>query len=368
MTSDNTIPQLHVDLAAIGRNLETIRVNARGAEVAPVVKANAYGLGACQITNYLSKNHGVRSVFVATAQEATALERKQTHPLTIYTLSGFNGDHTNARTVRDASPFIQPVIGSPSEAKAWTTAGGGQCAIAIDIGMNRTGLSLKSALSLCNEGGLNAADVGLVVMHLSHSGTPADPANQHQVLRFEEVRDALACALPHAKFSLSASGGIDLQHEAQEALVRPGIALWGGAADGIPGHGYETVATLSAPVVMTRHVPVGETISYQGLWRARRPSKIAVLGIGYADGYLRSLSNKGEVLIGGARCPVVGAVTMDLTMVDITDCPTRVEAGEIGEIFGRQINIDWLAGQANTIAYELLTAVGPRVERLYVAF
>ncbi|MEM9234394.1 MAG: alanine racemase C-terminal domain-containing protein, partial [Pseudomonadota bacterium] len=136
--------------------------------------------------------------------------------------------------------------------------------------------------------------------------------------------------------------------------------------DGKPDHALETVATFTAPVIMTREIQAGETVGYDGRWTAPRPTRLAVLGAGYADGYHRSLSNKGLVWLGGAECPVVGAVSMDLITVDITDAPQPVMLNDRAELFGEKIRLDRLAGLAGTIGYELLTSVGHRVDRVYL--
>ena len=361
MTTDTSRPALTVNLAAIGRNLDHLRQQAGGADIAPVVKANAYGLGDHRVAEHLVTHHGVRTLFVATVEEAVGIALLLPHAPPLYVLNGYTASQQGVFGRHD----IRPVLNSTAQATAWTKDGGGPCAIALDVGMNRLGLGIEETLCLLNQGILGKDDVNLVVMHLSHASAPAASENKAQVEKFDTIEQALRPLLPNARFSLSASGGMMMPHDAKETLVRPGIALWGGAPDGVPGHGLETVATLTAPVVMTRQVTAGETVSYNGRWQAERPSTIAVLSIGYADGYHRALSNKGEVFLGGTRCPIVGAVTMDLTMVDVTDAPKPVAEGDHAEIFGPHINIDCLADEAGTIAYELLTSVGQRVKRVY---
>lgn len=357
---------LLVDLAAMGRNFEALKAHARGAEMAPVLKADAYGIGSqvqTPVTDYLYTHKGVRTVFVATFAEATSLmltSGLSGQVISVYALNGYAGE---ARRPGDWE--ATPVLSSPHQAKIWTESGGGRCGLSLDIGMNRLGLTLDEAMRLPETTGLDPSTVDLAVMHLSHAGDPAAPETAQQAAHFAEMAAVLRVLYPQARVSLANSGGLLNDVPAEQQVVRPGYALYGGAPDGDPAHALETVATFTAPVIMIRTAEPGEAVGYDARWRAERPTRLAVLGVGYADGYHRSLTNKGIVWLGGAECPVAGAVSMDLLTVDITDAPEAIHPGDRAELFGERIKLDRLAGLAGTIGYELLTAIGNRVEREY---
>lgn len=356
-------PALTVDLQALSRNLEVIRSRAGEADVAPVIKADAYGLGAAEVARHLAEHAGVTAFFVAYAHQAERVRHAVNKPgigqVDIYVLNGFN----EADSHRHDLLALRPVLNTKDEAAAWTRHGG-PCALGVDIGMNRLGLSPWDLPSLCRDTGLNKHDVALVVMHLSHASTPEAEENASQIAMFEAVAEANKAAFPNARFSLSASGGLALSARPGETLVRPGISLYGGSPTGKPEDALEPVASLTAPVLLMRDVEPGETVGYSGRWTADRHSKLSVLALGYADGYFRSLSGKGRVFLGGTECPVVGAVSMDLLIVDVTDAGP-VAVGDRAEAFGKRIPIDRLAAEAGTISYEILTAVGDWVERVY---
>ena len=357
-------PALRVDLSALGRNAEHLRAR-QAAELGAVVKADAYGLGAEAVSGHLARACGVRSFFVAYAQEGraihAALARRGAAPDAIYVLNGY--DPCDASLYEGTT--LRPVLNDAAQAAAWSERGG-PCALGVDIGMNRLGLDPGEAAGLPGGTGLDPADVVLVVAHLSHTAQPAHPANAQQVARFETLVREARDRLPRARFSLSASGGIALPAAPSEALVRPGIALYGGAPDGDPASALEPVATLTAPVIQTRAVRAGETAGYDGRWRAARDSLLAVLAIGYADGVPRSAFPAGRVVLNGASCPVAGTVSMDLLIVDATEAGP-VRTGDRAELFGASLPIDAAAAAAGTIAYELLTRVGGRVARRYAA-
>ena len=357
-------PALTVSLGALGRNAEALRAASGGAELGAVVKADAYGLGCEEVARHLAEHCGVRAFFVAFAHEAARVRHAVNRPgIDACHLYVLNGYHPSEAATFDLSS-LRPVLNAPEQARAWAETGGA-CALGVDVGMNRLGMDANALERLCDETGLDPRDVKLVIGHLSHAGQPEAAQNKTQAALFADVAAENARRFPAARFSLSASGGIALPQDLPERLTRPGIALYGGAADGEPAHALEAVATLTAPVIALREVAIGDTAGYDGRWTAERPSRLAVLAIGYADGYLRSLSNRGVVMLGGAECPVVGAVSMDTLIVDVTDADD-VALGQRAELFGPALSVDRVARLAGTIAYELLAGVGARVERRYV--
>lgn len=354
---------LTVSLGALARNAEALRAQSGGAELGAVVKADAYGLGCEEVARHLAEHCDVRTFFVAFAHEAArvrhAVNRPGIEPCRLYVLNGYSKAEAPAFDLSN----LRPVLNSVAQASAWAEIGG-PCGLGVDVGMNRLGLDANELETLCSETGLERRDVKLVMAHLSHASQPDAAQNKTQSLLFEELVAENTARFPNARFSLSASGGLGLTGGAGERLVRPGIALYGGAHDGDAAHALDAVATLSAPIILLRDVGIGDTAGYDGKWTADRPSRLAVLAVGYADGYLRSLSNKGVVRLGGAECPVVGTVSMDTLIVDVTDAGP-VEIGDRAELFGPSLAVDHVAALAGTISYELLTAIGNRVDRIY---
>ena len=183
--------------------------------------------------------------------------------------------------------------------------------------------------------------------------------NEIQLRRFAEVAERF----PGIATSIGNSAGSLLAERYHGDLARPGIGLYGGNPWLNEPNPARPVATLEAAVVQTREVAAGESVGYGATWSSRKARRLAVLGIGYADGLPRSLSNCGEAVVAGKRCPFVGRVSMDLTAIDVTGA--QVEAGDWVELFGAELPVDEVARKAETIAYELLTGISPRVQRVY---
>ncbi len=356
--------RLTVDLSALADNWRTLAALAPGAETAAVVKANAYGIGADRAIRALTAA-GCRTFFVATPEEGGEA-RVHDALAAVYILDGLPPG--GARTF--AGLALRPVLGSMAEINEWATwkrgGGAGDCAIHIDTGMNRLGLTPDETRALAAEPGLVAALKPAVVMtHLASADTPASPMNEAQRARFE----ALAALFPGVPRSMANSAGILLGPPYQFALTRPGIMLYGArGAEGRPP--LKPVVTAEACILRLRDVPAGATVGYGATQSMARPSRLATLGAGYADGYLRSAGSSNgragaHVLIGGRRAPLVGRVSMDLMVADVTDIAEARE-GDWAELFGPNLPIDDVAAAAGTIAYELLTGLGRRGANRYL--
>lgn len=311
-----------------------------------MVKADCYGLGAEALLPVMMEE-GCGSFFVAYPEEAVALRRVAT--TAIFHVFGA------APGTGPYDAHCRPLFYRAEDLKGWS---GGFCGVQIDIGMNRLGIRPEELAGIEPR-----EDVTLVVAHLSDSGNPSSERNNAQRGAFAGAAMNLRTTFPRAKFSLSATGGLMLEGSVAEEAVRPGIALYGGS----PGaqDPLEPIATFDARVVSVHHVPEGETVGYNGTWRAARPSVIATLAAGYADGLPRSLANRGTVFLAGRERPIVGAVSMDLLTVDVTETP-GIEIGTWAEIFGPNIPVDDVASGAGTIGYELLTGIHGRTRRVYV--
>lgn len=339
--------RLIVDLDALAHNYRVLQAAAGGAEVHPVVKADAYGLGAAAVARRLA-TEGARAFFVAQASSGESLREAMGPGPAIYVLDGCLAG--SAGRLRAAG--LSPVINDMDQLAAWRAAGGGPCALHIDTGMNRLGLRPEDAPEPFE--GLD-----LVMSHLACADNPASPMNRRQ-------RDAFAAAAaryPGAVRSFANSGGVFLGQDYAFDAVRPGISLYGGGPEGRPDPRLKPVATFEAEVLAMRDVPAGETIGYSAGWLAERPTRVAIVGAGYADGLLRSTAPKGAAWIGGELRPLLGRVSMDLIALDASALDVR--AGDAVELFGAHHPVDDAAAAAGTISYELLTSVAGRVPRIY---
>ena len=338
---------LTVDLNALSHNFHALE-DLTGVPVHPVVKANAYGLGAVPVAKRLLAE-GARTFFVARLNEGVALREAIGAAPTIYVLDGCAGEA--AQTLKAAD--LRPILNHADQIAAWKGADGGACGLQIDTGMNRLGFRPEDAPEPFD--GLE-----LVMSHLACADAPAEPMNRRQ-------RDAFAAAssrYPDALKSFANSGGCFLGPDYAFDAVRPGICLYGGGPEGRPDPRLKAVATLTAEILQIRDVPVGETVGYSRGFLADTPRRIATCGAGYADGLLRSMSPSGQVWVAGALRPLLGRVSMDVIAVDITDAD--VSLGDSVELLGANRPVDDAATAAGTIGYELLTSIGNRFERTYL--
>jgi len=365
--------RLTVDLAALRANYRILQERAGGAQVAGVVKANAYGLGVEPVARALWAE-GCRVFFVALPAEGAAL-RAVLPEAYIYILAGLF--ETGSADIYHEWGLL-PVLNSRTEIAIWEAHGWDgdvprPCAIHVDTGMNRLGLSAEEAVAFASDNALTGAVTPLLVMsHLACADEPAHPLNGRQRESFQAVRGAF----PQADSSLSNSAGTLLGPDFAFDLVRPGIALYGGnpVAGAKPMH---PVATAEARIIQLRTARAGETVSYGAPVPLACDTRIAVAAVGYGDGYHRASSGAGVPLrrtlapggtgfIHGRRVPVLGRVTMDLTMFDVTGLGDEITHGDWIELFGSNVPIDEAAAAAGTIAYEMLTSLGSRYDRHYL--
>jgi alanine racemase len=268
---------------------------------------------------------------------------------------------------------LRPVLSSLPEVREWAAYSRARgrrlpAAIHIDTGMTRLGMPETELRELVAEPGLLAAiDTTLVMSHLACADEPENPMNPRQRDKFNELR----ALLPPTPASLSNSGGTFLGSSYHFDVVRPGIALYGGRAHEGKPNPMRTVVRLAAKILQVHEAEPGATIGYGAIYRVQRPSRIATIGCGYADGFLRALSvatgEAGPVgYIGDYPVPIVGRVSMDFTTVDVTDVPEELaRRGGWVEVMGERVTVDDLTDRAGTIGYELLSRLGPRVHRVY---
>jgi alanine racemase len=358
---------LTVDLDAIVANWRKLEKTAVPAECAGVIKADAYGCGAVPVAKALAAA-GCKTFFVATLDEARAVRAAVPSSAAVYVLNGFFQNCGEAYAKID----VQPVIGDLNELAEWDvfcrrSGWAGGAAIHIDTGMNRLGLTLTEAQGIVPR--INAGDHGitLVMSHLACAETLNHPLNAKQLATFREIA-SLYSGVPA---SLSNSSGVFLGAQYQFDMVRPGAALYGVNPTPEADNPMLPVVDLKARIVQTRNVERGEGVGYGGTWTARRPTKLAIISTGYADGYFRAASSNdgtrgAEVVVAGKRCPIAGRVSMDLIAIDITDLPNNAaRRGHMVTLIGEGITVDELAHHFGTIGYEVLTSLSRRHARVY---
>jgi len=358
---------LLIDLNALRANYRRLRDMAPGAETAAVVKANGYGLGAVACARALAAE-GARTFFVATLGEARDLRAALPEAI-IYVLDGLAPDAAE----HFAAAELRPVLGDLDEIQEWAgycraTGYAGPAAIHLDTGFNRLGLDMAGVQALAErDDWLDAFCVTLVMSHLACADTQAHPKTDAQAERF----DAMRALLPPAPASLAASGGIQLGPRYHYDLTRAGVALYGGQALET-ARTMQPVVTLLARIATVREAETGETVGYGAAQTLARPSRIAIVTAGYADGYIRLLGGSdaregAHGFIGPHKVPVLGRVSMDLTAFDVTDVPGALaRRGGWIELLGPRLTVDDLAAHAQTIGYEVLTSLGPRYTRHYI--
>jgi alanine racemase len=358
---------LTVDLDAIVANWRKLEKTAVPAECAGVVKANAYGCGAEQVSRALA-NAGCKTFFVATLDEAKVVRSAVPDTVAIYVLDGFFQNSGDSY----AKINCRPVIGELNELAEWDvfcrrSGWSGGAAIHIDTGMNRLGLPIADAQAIIPR--INAGDHGitLVMSHLASAELLNNPVNARQLTAFREI----ASYFSNVPAALANSSGIFLGAQFQFDMVRPGAALYGINPTPEADNPMQPVVELKARIVQIRNIERGETVGYGGTWTARRPTRLAIVSAGYADGYFRAASSNdgtrgADVVVAGKRCPIAGRVSMDLIAVDVTDLDkSAVRRGHMVTLIGDGITVDELARHFGTIGYEVLTSLGRRFARVY---
>ncbi len=358
-------PTLTVSLPAIVANWQTLRARFTGEECAAVVKADAYGLGMVPVATALEAA-GCHTFFVATLGEALAL-REALPDVRILVFHGVGvGEEFSF-----AAHSLIPVLNSHEQIARWKPVAAEHVhavsALHVDTGMGRLGLQPEEFSALMEKfpTTLEACRVGLLMSHLACAGEPEHPLNAAQLALIQNAA-ALASELP---VSLCNSGGVLLPAEYHFALARPGCSLYGIAPQSTAANPMQQVATWHAPILMTRTLTQEQTIGYGATYTAPAGTRIATVASGYADGYLRYLSNKGTAYIGEHKIHLIGRVTMDMLMFDVTHVPVSLthEGAPITLLGDRDgIRVDDVAAAAGTIGYEILTSIGDRVRRVYV--
>ncbi len=361
--SDLGAARLTVRLGAVAANYRQFQRRAAPAAVAGVVKADAYGLGTEPVVRTL-REAGCDTFFVARVQEGIAL-RPLLPQARIFVLDGAQAETASALLAHR----LVPVLNSLEQIEAWSAAARArntklECAIHIDTGMNRLGLPPDELATLSTDANKRLRDIE-IVLWMSHLACGDDCKSPMNAAQLERFRAALAM-LPSAPASLAASAGVLLGKEYHFDLVRPGIGVYGGNPCTGMANPFAVAAVLTAPILQLRRVDTGESVGYGATFRAGRRSTLATIGLGYADGLMRAIGNKGQGAIAGMRAPIVGRLSMDLVTLDVTDVPPEaVRIGAEVEFLGDTISLDEFAALAGTANYEILTRLGSRMARHY---
>jgi len=357
---------LTVDLDAIAANYRKLSgYLGPSTECGAVVKADAYGLGLAPVSRALWAA-GCRCFFVALIQEGLRL-RELLPDAAIHVFNGVGAD-TAAET---AAAGLIPVLNHPGQLEAWTEEARARgttlpAMLHVDTGMTRLGLSAVEVEALA---GAPEHVAGLtldtVMSHLACADEPDNPLNGEQLVRFEAALKTLAPLRP-LRASLANSSGVFLGPPFHFDLARPGAALYGinpGTPDTCP---MTQAIKLQGKILQTRTIDTPSTVGYGATHRAEPGQRIATISVGYADGFLRSLSNSASAFIGGVRVPVIGRVSMDLITIDVTAVPAEnTHPGALVDLIGPEHTANDLAREAGTIGYEILSALGQRFERHY---
>lgn len=359
--------ELLIDLDALVGNWLSLRDIAQGAECAAVVKANAYGLGDGPVVSAL-QNAGCRSFFVATAAEAFAIAQRVSGDCRIYI---FNGLRSREMDDCRAQGFI-PVLSTLDQVEAWLAANRREqrvlpCGVQVDTGMNRLGLEMREWEQLRERYAATELGASLVMSHLACGEEVQHPLNLMQLQRFRQILATARDWAPGIQGSFANSSGVMLGGDYHFDQVRPGIALYGGNPQAQRPNRFSPVVHLRLPVLQLRQVGEEGSVGYGALARVKPGATLATVQGGYADGLLISQTGQGEGEVAGIRVPMVGRISMDLTVFDVSAVPESVwqREGRCIEVLNHNLTIDAMAAAAKTISYEVLTRLGQRFQRRY---
>ncbi|MBB44951.1 MAG: alanine racemase [Rhodospirillaceae bacterium] len=355
---------LEINIDSIIHNYQLINRKVGNTECAAVLKADAYGMGASVIAKALDKA-GCSTFFVATMDEGIELRSCfSEHKNKIAVLSGLLEGSEDIFYNNKLTPILNDI----EQMKKWAfynrkkkiSAPG---ILHIDTGMNRLGLTIREFHDIIDKPTtLKELHVGGIMSHLACGDQPGDIMNKEQLSLFLNAKKNF----PHVKASLANSAGVFLGQSYHLDMVRPGIALYGSGSGSIPLNPLKQVIKLYSRVLQIRTLSRGASVGYGASYKASKTTRVATVGLGYADGYLRSLSNCSWVFFNNVKLPVIGRISMDYITIDITKIASeKIKKGDFIEIIGDKFTLDDLATVANTIPHEILTRLGTRHRRIY---
>jgi alanine racemase len=337
--------RLHVDAQALAHNWQTLNRLSGSASAGAAVKADAYGVGVAQVLPPLLAA-GARDFFVAHWGEVAAV-LKHASPLQLSVLHGVN---TASEAAYARALGVRPVINSPDQARLWQAAGGGPCDLMVDTGINRLGVTMADI----GDPAIAALDVQVLMSHLASADEDV-ALNAQQLAKFRDV----AQHVPHKALSLANSAGIALGTDYAFDLTRPGLALYGGIARPELADAIRQVVFPQAAVIQRRRLSAGESVGYNATFIAGNEMEVATISIGYADGFLRCRGPGSALIFAGIALPILGRVSMDMTVVDCSLAP-ELAAGDFVDI---PFALPQVARSSGLSQYELLTSLGKRFLR-----
>ena len=354
---------LTIDLGAVRANYRMLRERVHPAACSAVVKSDAYGLGAAQVGAALYEE-GCRHFFVAHLEEGISLRPHVAPDAEIFVLHGSpvgaEGEFTHHGLI--------PVLNSEPQVAGWRAHAALldrelDAVVQVDTGMSRMGLSAEEIDGwLGDPHFLDGIKVRYVMSHLACADERYHPANAQQLARFLEIR----ARLPQYPASLANSSGVFLSPDYHFDLVRPGAALYGITPQAGEPNPLQSVVRLQGKIIQTRTIEAGEHVGYSCRYTATGPCVVATVSVGYADGWLRSMSNQGLGVIDGVRVPQIGAISMDSITLDASNNdPVRLAPGQLVDLICPEHPVDAVAAMAHTIGYEVLTNLGGRYFRVY---
>ena len=354
---------LEIDLTGIVANWRSLAARVEPVRCAAVVKADAYGLGAPQVSAALA-TAGCRLFFVASLDEGIALRNVLPASCEIAVLNG----PVPGSAEEFVSHLLVPVLNEPGQIAAWaeTVRRHGQrpAMLHVDTGMTRLGLTKQEFEALAPVGTprQHATCWRALISHLACADEPAHPLNEAQRTRFAAARRQFG----DVPASLAASSGIFLGRGFHFDFVRPGAALYGVNPQPGTSNPMRQIIRLKGKILQVREVDRGDAVGYGAAHVMDRPGRLATVAVGYADGWFRSLSHRGSGRLGGRRLPLLGRVSMDLAVFDVSAVdPTLAQPGGFIELLDDHYGVDAAAADAGTIGYEILTALGRRYHRVY---
>jgi len=335
--------RLLLDGSSLVANWRWLAAQAPGAACGAAIKADGYGLGARDVVARLAQA-GCADFFCATWAEAAALGEVP-GGARLAVLHGVRAEDMDQALASRA----RPVLNSIEQVARWRAAGGGPCDVMVDTGINRLGLGIEEAMG----GALAGLRIETLMSHLACADEPDHGLNLRQLAAFRALRGAI----PAQRYSLANSAGVLLGPDYGFDLTRPGLALYGGIP-AAPAGGISPVVGIEAQVVQLRHVAAGDSVGYGATWQAERDGPIAIVNLGYADGYMRRFAPGACALAGDRRLPLVGRISMDLLAIDATG----TAVGE-GDWLALEFDLPQLAQRSGLSQYEILTGLNDRFER-----
>jgi alanine racemase len=355
---------LTIDLGAICANYRLLRERVGAGACAAVIKADGYGLGAARVAPALAAA-GCRHFFVAHLDEAIALRPHLSESAALYVLHG----SPPAVEAEFLAHRLIPVLNSLLQVDAWAALARAKgealpAILQVDTGMSRLGLSARELATVAEDPHcLDGIELRYVMSHLACAEQQEHPMNAQQLTAFRQALQRL----PRAPASFANSSGIFLGPDYHFDLARPGAALYGVAPVAGAPNPMCQVVRLQGKVIQVRRIEAGTAVGYSARYRAPSARRIATVSVGYADGYLRSLSDRAVAWFGDTALPLVGIVSMDTISLDVSDLPEdALQPGSLVDLINERQTVDALAQAAGTIGYEILTSLGGRYARDYV--